>query len=268
MKKVGFFKARKRLRNGEYFSFIGGALVIINVFKAEQPDRPSEIGVDTSTTLLDENIHLLTSTYDELNDTLNVNRKLLETEEMQKTHLLRIGLFSSIKKRIIALSVNLDNKANVAVAASVLKNIIVFYVLGAKTKEDVSGLLTNIINILKSNEHKEKSTLLNLTDQITQLETANNKYIELSMQRSSYLMQVERSARPARLKCDDAYDIIVDTINSMIVLNNDINFDTLINDLNGLNEHYQILLNSHSKTNKKEDRPEVLAPPLITGPVE
>ncbi|MDR0987860.1 MAG: DUF6261 family protein [Prevotellaceae bacterium] len=164
-------------------------------------------------------------------EALKLSTKNLKTDQIKVAHAARTRLYSSIKKSIE----NYAKLSDTAAPAGILKQALIDYAIKMSAQRDeVSGMLGNLISDFQNKYAKEISTL-GLDIMVANLDKANKEVIELMHDRT-----VDSTAHPkgalktAREATDAAFLDFVETLNAHIKLEGDAAYAEFVEYLNAV----------------------------------
>lgn len=207
---------RKNLRSAQY-------LMYMQTFLARAKK------LETENTLFTDGLKAFEAAVAEVDASVRIATKSKMTINVTEADAVRDRLYSLLKSVVVgwatmpALSGSsaqlLPFVSEYAEAARPLADVIALYNLQTNTQlDDESGKLQSILRDMRR-DGAESITKLQLTELLTQLETANKAVIEGINQRAEERgAKVAGALKAARLTCDEAYLKIEQVINALSVL--------------------------------------------------
>jgi hypothetical protein len=168
-------------------------------------------------------------------------RKSGQTIKMKNLDKDRDFTFSGIRNVVIAALSDLDTET--AEAANSVKLLFDLYGnLAAKGRRAETGDITNFLQDLKT-KYAAEALKLNLTARIAKLEAQNKEYFELSEQRyEERKVQTPLKMAECRVATEKAYAVIVERINSAVVMDGDDDYKDFIDKINVVMDDYKNLV--------------------------
>lgn len=207
---------RKNLRSAQY-------LMYMQTFLARAKK------LETENTLFTDGLKAFEAAVAEVDASVRIATKSKMTINVTEADAVRDRLYSLLKSVVVgwatmpALSGSsaqlLPFVSEYAEAARPLADVIALYNLQTNTQlDDESGKLQSILRDMRS-DGAESITKLQLTELLSQLETANKAVIEGINQRAEERgAKVAGALKAARLTCDEAYLKLEQVINALSVL--------------------------------------------------
>ena len=173
----------------------------------------------------------------------SVNRSAL-TDELISADNRREGIFDSLRKRVIADASHYNPEFRLAGA----RLQIVFDHYGAVSRKsydketaDISSLMTDLHSV-----HAADVSLLGLDGWVSELESANNSFIQLMQSRySEDSMKTQLHMKVVRTEINQSYLGIVEKINALIIVNGEEAYSAYVNELNSRIQRYQVQISRH-----------------------
>ena len=110
-----------------------------------------------------------------------------------------------------------------------------------KETADISSLMTDLHSV-----HAADVSLLGLDGWVSELESANNSFIQLMQSRySEDSMKTQLHMKEVRTEINQSYLGIVEKINALIIVNGEEASSAYVNELNSRIQRYQVQISRH-----------------------
>ncbi|WP_234243806.1 DUF6261 family protein [Phocaeicola vulgatus] len=120
------------------------------------------------------------------------------------------------------------------------------------TRSDMSARIAGYILILQSEKNHDSVERLNLADRITEVEKANNLYLDLDTQRGIVKEQKGLSATSLHKNCNGLLNQLYSLVNDMFFYYDNELFIAFADELNAVAESYQLVINNRKADAKRK----------------
>ena len=131
----------------------------------------------------------------------------------------------------------------------------------------MSARIAGSILILQSEKNHDSVERLNLADRITEVEKANNLYLDLDTQRGIVKEQKGLSATSLHKNCNELLNQLYSLVNDMFFYYDNELFIAFADELNAVAESYQLVINNRKADakRKKNERKGLKLLPVINN---
>ncbi|MCE9219931.1 hypothetical protein K0G50_16780 [Phocaeicola dorei] len=135
------------------------------------------------------------------------------------------------------------------------------------TRSDMSARIAGYILILQSEKNHDSVERLNLADRITEVEKANNLYLDLDTQRGIVKEQKGLSATSLYKDCNGLLNQLYSLVTDMFFYYDNELFIAFADELNAVAESYQLVINNRKADakRKKNERKGLKLLPVINN---
>ena len=130
------------------------------------------------------------------------------------------------------------------------------------TRSDMSARIAGYILILQSEKNHDSVERLNLADRITEVEKANNLYLDLDTQRG-----IVKEQKGLHKNCNGLLNQLYSLVNDMFFYYDNELFIAFADELNAVAESYQLVINNRKADakRKKNERKGLKLLPVINN---
>lgn len=248
MKTINKLVYAKAFRHEEINNFIKSTLEVYDNFLRED-DRPVIESARNGDVGLSSHVCNLKAKYSVFVSTLDVPVKVIESDEIYELNKKRIKTVGDVKK---AIKLQYDNTQSEE--SSILWNRVrIMKNLRKLTMDEISGHITNLIKELNTISMAPLCKTLKIEGLITRLTTEQNRFEALYTKRSLLIEKRVINSKPSKYECVDSYKELIDYSNSLVKIDTNTNYDTLVDELNAIINPMNDKM--HSRKKKKDDRP-------------
>ncbi|WP_455664572.1 DUF6261 family protein [Phocaeicola sp.] len=202
----------------------------------------------------------------EYSQKLKRSRLYSETIGLTNAHTVRHNCFSSLQMNIKSkrfTGTAEDQKA----ANSIIDQTGNYMMSKITTRADMTASIIGYISILQLEKNNKSVQLLNISSRITELENANNLYVDLDTKRGTVKEQKGLSASQLCKVCNEQLVQLYALVNSMFFYYDNEQFSAFADELNGVTESYQLVINKRNAEakRKKDERKGIKLLPVINN---
>lgn len=224
--------SRRKLLNNQYLAF------------GREIEAAVEKG-NPATLLVEETFTAFQEALQRFDDSIVKVLKSALTDVMVQTDAERDNLFVGLLEQIKTGTRHFDAKKKAA-ATRLMPLVNTFKGGQARSFDDETGFVNNLLQELASDKHKEDATTLGLTEWAAQLKAANDACAALTSDRSNEKATADASGKTSenRPLLDEAYDALWERFNALAVVNGDANYLSLFTYWNTRIDHYRVAISS------------------------
>lgn len=200
----------------------------------------------------------------EFSQKLKGSRLYSETLGLTEAHALRQKHFSGLKQNIKSKRYTGTQECQDA-AAVLIDQTSNYKAANISTRSDMTASITGYLSILNLGKNSNAVTLLKIKDRMTELESSNQAYIDLDKKRGSVREERGLSASVLNKECRALLSDLYHLVNTLFTYYENDQFIPFANELNGVTESYQLLINKRKAEAKRkaDEKKEMKLLPLL-----
>lgn len=179
------------------------------------------------------------------------NNTVSETFSLTEAHADRHRSFSSLQMNIKS-KVNFGTEQSMAAAVRILTQTDNFKISLIKTRADMSASISGYIAILRQSKNTTDVALLDIAERITDTENKNTIYMDLERKRGVVKKEKGRSASIVYRDCYKSFNQLTDLVNCVFFYYDNDQFTAFANELNGITDGYQYIINKRNMEAKRK----------------
>ena len=225
---------------------------------------PSEVSVKKTAESENDKVDLsnkhlaLQTALEELSRKLKRSRLYSETLGLTNAHTIRRHHFSALKQNIKSKQFTGTEESQNA-ANSLIDQTVNYKSSNIKTRGDMTASIIGYLSILSLPKNSNAVTVLNIRSRMTELEASNKVYMDLEKKRGTVKEEKGLSASAMNKECRILLAQLQDLVNSVFYYYDNDMFTAFANELNGVTESYQLLINKrNAEAKRKKDEKNVV----------
>lgn len=179
------------------------------------------------------------------------NNTVSETFGLTEAHADRHRSFSSLQMNIKS-KVHFGTEQSMAAAVRILTQTDNFKISLIKTRADMSASISGYIAILRQSKNTADVALLDIAERITDTENKNTIYMDLERKRGVVKKEKGRSASTVYRDCYKSFNQLTDLVNCVFFYYDNNQFTAFANELNGITDGYQYIINKRNMEAKRK----------------
>lgn len=251
------FKYMQSLKKGELHSFMTVFITLCLKLLEEEPDRPSEIGDDSSTKVFNDELAKLQQQFDSLSKSFNKQLPSPESIYLRKQNEIRKSSFFTIRGIVFAKERNKENQ-NYKLILELYTILKKYNKIGYANYKETTSFIDNFLHDISLDIYQELIKKLALDEDIAIMQAANEKFKSDTSKRIEAYTQVVHYTTTMKTTILKNYRSTVFSINAMLLTNILIDKENVITTINGtITDYYDIVQRRlvTLKNKKENDRP-------------